>query len=332
LYCGWIANNYRFLLIVGYNVHTIEISISSLMQMLRIINVGRNISSVLIALIKTAILLEFIRIFVPRSVKNTFWWFCCILIGLNVAVYFAVGLLLTNLACIPRESMFDFRVPGKCIGISGFKTDPFIEVVSASVNVVSDIMILLLPQPLIWRLQMPLKSKIAILSVFFVGLLGCMASTVRLVMAVRLSQSDDPVYSFASLTLWVTGDMTCMFLVFCAPALRNALGHSDPLRSCLGIRKAGSQEKSKSNRGFGASDSDASVQVVGTEAPFRPYGKVEIQTAFHVDTSWDYGQLEPTYQGFLREESRRGARITDYASPDPRDRSSRYYSWSEGTV
>lgn len=75
-------------------------------------------------------------------------------------------MIASNLACTPREKIWDPTVPGgKCTNLKVSL------VVSSTTNVVSDILILLLPQNIIWRLQMPLQRKIGVSLIFVVGIM-----------------------------------------------------------------------------------------------------------------------------------------------------------------
>ena len=62
--------------------------------------------------------------------------------------------------------------------------------------VILDFSILLLPLPLIWRLQMAWKKKSRVIAVFGVGLLACIASVMRLVYQIELTRvpPNTPVY------------------------------------------------------------------------------------------------------------------------------------------
>jgi hypothetical protein len=117
-----------------------------------------------IMLLKTGILLEWVKIFVPRGFKNSFWWICHALLGVNVLFYTACTIV-EIFPCTPREKLWKFTLEGKCMDVTK------VNIVSASINFMSDFIILLLPQKLIWRLHMSTSKKTGIASIFAVGLL-----------------------------------------------------------------------------------------------------------------------------------------------------------------
>lgn len=65
-------------------------------------------------------------------------------------------------------------------------------VLTGSANVATDFLILLLPLPVILRLQVPFKKKIRLLLVFGIGLFACVASVVRLVYSLQVNVNADP--------------------------------------------------------------------------------------------------------------------------------------------
>jgi len=58
-------------------------------------------------------------------------------------------------------------------------------------NVVSDFLILILPFPILLRLQMPSTERARFLFVFGIGLFACIASVVRLVYSIQLDSGAD---------------------------------------------------------------------------------------------------------------------------------------------
>ncbi|RYP50469.1 hypothetical protein DL768_004021 [Monosporascus sp. mg162] len=182
-YVGYIYLNYWLLVNFGFFVHQWDIQVKNLSPILYHIYVGGSLYGVTVGLVKFAVLKEWSRIFVPWPTRNIFWWTCHALIFFNVAFYSA-GLFVGNLACIPREKIWDKTIPGgKCI-------DAKVSDLSASiVNVTSDLLILVLPQRIIWKLKMPLKKKIGVSLIFTIGVLACLSAAFRL--SVTIICGDD---------------------------------------------------------------------------------------------------------------------------------------------
>lgn len=130
--------------------------------------VARILYCVNIFLIKLAILLQLLRVFVPLKQRNAMFWTCHLLIWLNF-FYYATYIFLTIFVCKPIRKGWSQRVyppiEGKCLHLTAAYE------AGAAINTVSDFSIIVLPQPVIWHLQISLKKKIGLCLIFFVGLL-----------------------------------------------------------------------------------------------------------------------------------------------------------------
>lgn len=81
-------------------------------------------------------------------------------------------------------------MPGHCL------SRHYLGVASGIMNVISDFSILILPLPIIWRLQMSWDKKSRVFAVFGVGLFACIASILRLVYSLELTHvpPNTPAY------------------------------------------------------------------------------------------------------------------------------------------
>lgn len=120
--------------------------------------------SLLMLLLKMAIILEWIRIFVPHRTRNIFYWSSVILILVNSGFYIA-GIAVTFGNCRPMEKLWHFWIPGTCLESRGR------DIASGAINLALDVFILALPQKIIRTLQMNARRKIGIAVAFSVGLL-----------------------------------------------------------------------------------------------------------------------------------------------------------------
>ncbi|KAK4504020.1 hypothetical protein PRZ48_004935 [Zasmidium cellare] len=79
------------------------------------------------------------------------WW-----IGVEVA---------TLLQCQPIDKFWNYQKEGHCLNIIALFEG------SAIPNVIIDVIILLLPQPILWKLRMSMSNKIALCGIFLLGAL-----------------------------------------------------------------------------------------------------------------------------------------------------------------
>ena len=73
-------------------------------------------------------------------------------------------MLFQFLVCQPLEAAWNPFIPGKCL------PDRFImHIISAAINTASDLILILLPQPVIWSLNMDWRRQVGLSAVFLVG-------------------------------------------------------------------------------------------------------------------------------------------------------------------
>jgi hypothetical protein len=130
----------------------------------QLILIGSNLYGVVIPCLKVAILVEWLRIFVPGKSRTAFFWSCSTVLLVNVA-YYVASIIALNLSCIPYRAIWDLTIEGKCLDQQALNNS------SAIVNLISDIAILALVQQIIWSLHMSLKKKIGVSLIFAAGLL-----------------------------------------------------------------------------------------------------------------------------------------------------------------
>lgn len=143
----------------------VRMLLSSQLTPLQYIHVGTLMYGWSIFFIKLSILLQYVQVFVPLNSRNAIYWTSHALIWTNM-VFYIISEFLEGFACKPIAKAWDPLITnGHCINILA------INVAASSINSVSDIAILVLPQVTIWRLQMALKRKIQISAIFLIGFL-----------------------------------------------------------------------------------------------------------------------------------------------------------------
>ncbi|KAK5634718.1 hypothetical protein RRF57_010431 [Xylaria bambusicola] len=202
----------------GSFVHQWDYRFRDLADLFFLFNIATNLSGVAFLLIKAMILLEWLRIFVPGGTRNTSFWISTILITIDV-LFYSAALVALDLACIPYKKIWDHLTPGHCVD------SKIIIVTSSAINLLIDIAILILPQRTIWKLHMSFRRKLGVAAIFAVGLLGCVAAVVRLVVSIQYSHSQDETYTFFTVGVWAVVEITCGLIIFCVPIIPKTLGH-----------------------------------------------------------------------------------------------------------
>ena len=114
-------------------------------------------------LAKLSVLLQLQHTFVVSHRQPSFFILQA-LIWANLAFYLA-WFWVDIFQCVPRRKIWDTTVSGKCISTDVLLITP------ASINIVSDCLILVLPIIMVFRLKMTMKNKLAIIAIFSSGFL-----------------------------------------------------------------------------------------------------------------------------------------------------------------
>ncbi|KAK2754034.1 hypothetical protein FQN54_007203 [Arachnomyces sp. PD_36] len=111
------------------------------------------------ALTKISILLVYLRVFTQKI----FRYICWVLMGI-IALDAAISVMITLLQCSPVDLAWNIEKEGKCIDLMTFW------LVNGAYSIASDVIVLILPLPMIHALQLPRKTKAGLMLVFSLGI------------------------------------------------------------------------------------------------------------------------------------------------------------------
>ncbi|CAL5869863.1 uncharacterized protein PFLUO_LOCUS4094 [Penicillium psychrofluorescens] len=141
---------------------------------------------------KASIIMFYHRIF---NLQYSLWITLSIIAG-----YFVSVIITMVVACRPVAYFwFQYTNPaaeGSCIDVPEFF------LVNGVIAVLIDLMILCVPVPIIWNLQMPRSQRAAVIGILFLGGFVCVAGIVRVVVLTKNTDSDDPSWSIAPVFAW----------------------------------------------------------------------------------------------------------------------------------
>ncbi|KAM3521712.1 hypothetical protein NHJ13051_006079 [Beauveria bassiana] len=118
--------------------------------------------------------------------------------------------------CKPIEKLWIPEMPGTCVNEVG------VWLANASSTIFSDILILILPIPQIWRLHLKRSEKIGLTMVFGLGFFAVFTSSYRTWVLFNYDKNDIP-YSLAPLLVWSDVEMCAGIISACLPTLRPIL-------------------------------------------------------------------------------------------------------------
>ncbi|KAI4249064.1 MAG: hypothetical protein LQ352_005733 [Teloschistes flavicans] len=194
----------------GASSHQWNITLDQVIHFASLANVIEILYHLTIMTTKIAVLLQYLRIFVPT--RNRTFYLTWSLIGVNIIINISLALAF-GVQCVPRRKIWTPKLEGRCIDLGA----AFI--ISAVTNTITDISAFLLPLSSIWELQLPRDRKIGVSAVFAVGLFACIASIMRLASSVPLLHTEDFTFYLSKPFLWALAEITSGVICICAPVL-----------------------------------------------------------------------------------------------------------------
>ena len=140
--------------------------------------------------IKLSLLLTFSRVFhLHRKLVYSVY----ILLGILSAYYFAIFIVKIR-PCNPISSFWEGEI-ANCVNQGATQS------VDAIISVISDLIILLLPIPAVWSLQMQIKKKLRVVGMLGTGGAAIGFSIYRLVVVTRQGNAADQTLVFTKVAL-----------------------------------------------------------------------------------------------------------------------------------
>ncbi|KAF1969965.1 hypothetical protein BU23DRAFT_557144 [Bimuria novae-zelandiae CBS 107.79] len=175
-----------------------------------------NILSVVgLGFIKASILIFYRTIFTTK----TFRWAVYVMLGIvgGWTIAYAFSNLFT---CYPITPLVEPFYGNKCM--SG-AIDMWLSVVYT--DLIIDVLILLMPIPMVLRLQLPWAQKLGVLGMFLLGSTVCAVSVTRLLLLIQISQEfafhyNDETYYTSPVFFWMNIELSLAVISGCLPTLR----------------------------------------------------------------------------------------------------------------
>ncbi|KAK2765873.1 hypothetical protein FQN53_006771 [Emmonsiellopsis sp. PD_33] len=178
---------------------------------------GKHVWSVPIPEVVTVSKLLFIYVLVYVA--------CILLIKLSILMFYR-RIFGTNWTIPPSYYWTQYENPAG--GVCVFDLYPFY-IGNAAVNVVTDGLILMVPIPLVWKLQMRTTKKLMVSGLFLLGGLFlvsnsvCVASIIRIHYMTYLSKSPDFTWIMGDVFIWSSVEPSIGIVCACLPTLQPLL-------------------------------------------------------------------------------------------------------------
>ncbi|KAL3475584.1 hypothetical protein BJX99DRAFT_259359, partial [Aspergillus californicus] len=160
--------------------------------------------------VKFSLLFFFWRLFDSvRSPMRFFWWTMCAV----TAATWVTLVVLQNLACDPIR---DFFTLGKCSSARDVYYSNLIFRFVVGTDIAGDILIMIIPYPLLPKLQIPRTKKTILAAIFFLPIIPIIFAVCRLVIANPKNENVDPI----KFQVYSMLENSSAIVTSCLPSLR----------------------------------------------------------------------------------------------------------------
>ncbi|TLS26695.1 hypothetical protein PpBr36_04408 [Pyricularia pennisetigena] len=171
---------------------------------------------------KLSVLLLFTTLFPTRRMQMAAY-----VIGSFIIVWCTGAIIATLFMCQPFAMNWNRSIPGGHCG-----DDPLFYTILGVINIIVEVTILLLPMPVIYKLNMPLHRRLVVVGMFSLGFGTCAVTIYRQTKLEGLDFEDMP-HEGAVATLLSGLEPSVALMLACIPLLRPLLCRRPERRSCL---------------------------------------------------------------------------------------------------
>ncbi|KAF2865698.1 hypothetical protein BDV95DRAFT_599405 [Massariosphaeria phaeospora] len=221
-----LATTHSYLAFFGMSrfagIHAAELEVADVIRFLQYCFAGQMLYTWGISMVKFSIVAFYWKLFrVTARVP-------ILIVASICAIWLIAFTFVFIFACDPVRASWDITIgpTAKCIDI---KT---LYVAAAIPNVLTDVLLILLPLPYVWRLHAPIAQRIVLVFVFLLGAFIVVVSGIRLkiFLGIPAATAKDITYNYHDVVLWSEIELNVGVICACLPSLR-------PLFPILGLGK-----------------------------------------------------------------------------------------------
>ncbi|PYI02081.1 hypothetical protein BO78DRAFT_352311, partial [Aspergillus sclerotiicarbonarius CBS 121057] len=121
------------------------------------------------------------------------------------------------LFCIPISAFWDRSIPRTCL------PESVVWCLNAGFQITSDLILVILPLPILAKLRLPKRQKAALLVIFALGFFVCATSVIRLTTLIKLIRTPDFTEGNGLAATWSFVEANVAIICACLPPLRPLL-------------------------------------------------------------------------------------------------------------
>ena len=175
------------------------------------------IYAVATGLVKIAVLAFYLKIFPSQTFQRATWTIICLTTAWMIAIT-----LVAIFQCTPVEfawQQWDLAHKGKCVDYSAFVLS------QASICLVLDLVIFLMPMPTLYRLQVSTRKKLQIMVMFSLGIIILVVNILRIRALTFNLDTYNPTWTAWAPILWSNVEIYVGITCACLPAAKVFIQH-----------------------------------------------------------------------------------------------------------
>ncbi|KAL2807800.1 hypothetical protein BJX63DRAFT_425109 [Aspergillus granulosus] len=203
-------------------------------------------------------------LFLYRRIFRLTWtlYFCAFLsVGYTIAVTSTI-----SLACVPTSYFWTQWVDPLSGGYCRINLYMFY-LWNGVANLFTDVIILCLPMPIVWKLQMPKSQKWAISGIFLLGGFVCVATIVRIYTITKMKSSVDITWVIGDAMIWSNVEPCIGIVSACLPTLRPLLRHIPHFRGFFSSNQQ--SENVRNSKSLNPSSGPGSMTASANRSAYR---------------------------------------------------------------
>ncbi|MCJ1316300.1 hypothetical protein MMC15_001621 [Xylographa vitiligo] len=166
-----------------------------------------------ISFVKLSVAFLLLRLVTSVWYKRLLWGTIAFLIAATL-----VAAMTLIFSCVPPAANWDPTLlpTAKCFSVGTFTA---VGLLNTSVNIVTDVLFVVLPIPVIWGLQLNVRTRITLIGVLSLGTFACIASIIKLSIQINILSTPDQTRD-DSYNIWNSIELSVGIIAACLPSLR----------------------------------------------------------------------------------------------------------------